>query len=73
MDFYESQEEQQERLLNRCALSKEGDLCGIDRCSVPPEMLCCACDLWYCVKHIGLHYRKYKSHKVGERSDPSEA
>ncbi len=73
MDHDETPEERYEKLRNRCSRSKEGELCGMDQCGVPPEMLCPGCELWYCVKHIELHYRTYKSHRIEERSDPSGA
>jgi len=59
----EDPKERDQRLRNRCSASKGGEVCGIDSCSVPPEMVCYSCDLWYCVKHVETHYKKYISHR----------
>ena len=61
--YAECPEERDKRLRTRCSASKGGDLCGMDACPVPPEMLCFSCNLWYCVRHVETHYLKYVSHR----------
>ena len=44
-------------------LSLEGSLCGMSNCSVPPEQVCPACSMWYCVRDFPSHFAGYPEHR----------
>lgn len=45
--------------------SIKGDLCGMRNCKVPPEQLCRACGLWYCIGDFEGHFAGYPEHRTG--------
>ncbi len=46
----------------RMQMSKHGEACGMRDCTIPPEMLCKTCGMWYCSIQFKHHVKQFPDH-----------